>query len=1267
MTTQPRRLLGILIALLLLGTGGPLSAQDTPDWENPAVFGTNKAEPHAFVIPYPSAEKAATLEPGESPWYRLLNGDWSFHWSPNPGVRPTDFFEPGFDDSSWDTIPVPSNMEIQGYGVPIYVNIGYAWGRPTPPRVPHDQNSVGSYRLAFDVPEFWRGRRVRITFDGVSSAFYLWVNGRKVGYSQESRTPAEFDITDVVRSGENLLAVEVYRYSDGSYLECQDFWRLSGIFRDVALWSVPSVHVEDVSVVTDLDEGYRDARLQVSVDVRNASEEEKAFTLQASLLDGEGRTGSVALLTRGTVPSGEAETATLEALIQDPAKWSDEKPNLYTLLLTLKDDEERVLGVLPVRVGFREVEVRDGHLLVNGRSILIRGVNRHEHDPETGHVISWESMIEDIRIMKQNNFNLVRTSHYPNVREFYELCDEYGLYVINEANIESHGMGYRPERTLGNNPAWEAAHVDRVARMVEAHKNHPSIIMWSLGNEAGDGVNFVAASEWLRRNEPTRPIHYERADSGSHVDVVSHMYQKVWDMEDEAREADSRPLMQCEYAHAMGNSNGNFDRYWELFRSGGRARGGAVWDFVDQGLVKPLPARQVIADRVAGLVGRFVGAVDPEEGAEGHVVLPDSESLNLTEAVTLEADLLPVPIVVGAVRTERFNPFVSKGSLGYMLRQEADELQFSVALEGRAEPLVAKALVPDDWYGTRHRLTGTYDGQTARLYVDGELVARAEGPGRLSPGHFPVNVGRDPEFPSQLTPTRFRGVRIYDRALTEDEVADPLARDHHEGLVLWLATADIRTASEAPKGHYFAYGGAFGPARTPSDENFCMNGIVSADRTPHPALAVIKGVQQYVHVEPVHLLQEGAKPRSVLTIHNEYDFTTLDEIAVGRWELRADDRLLGEGSLGSLHIEPHGTKEVTIVLPEIEAEPGVEYWLDLVFLLKSDTRWGRTGHVLAWEQFALPVRSPAPRLAAGTMPDLTVVGGRAAVEVRGADFSATFDPNTGLLTSLRREDAELLAGPLHPHFWRAPIDNDRGNSMTRRSGVWRDAHRAMTVRGFRTETPSRGVVRILVSADLPTLGASYSLTYTVYGSGDVVVEASFEPGERPLPELPRFGMQVQLQPGFENLQWYGRGPEESYADRDELRVGVYRTTVDENYFEYSQPQETGNKVDVRWAALTNGEGVGLLAVGSPVLDVNALHYATEDLDQALYRHELTRRDEVYLNLDLKQRGLGGDNSWGALPHEEYRLPAAPYSYRFRLRAFDVETEAPMELSQVAMP
>ena len=581
------------------------------------------------------------------------------------------------------------------------------------------------------------------------------------------------------------------------------------------------------------------------------------------------------------------------------------------------------------------------------------------------------------------------------------------------------------------------------------------------------------------------------------------------------------------------------------------------------------------------------------------------------------------------------------------------------ALPGRGRAAARASEVPADWYGAWHRLTGTYDGRLARLYVDGKPVAAVEKAGRLSPGHFPLNVGRNPERIDMRTPARLREARVYSRALTEAEVAAPESR-RDDGLALWLDVADAKQARPGGGGFYFAYGGDFGPTTTPSDENFCQNGVVSADRTPHPGMGEITKQQQYVDVVPVDL------PRGVVSILNRYDFTTLSEIAAGRFQVRADDRVVAEGALPALDVAPHATKQVTVPIPAITPEPGVEYWLDVTFALKADTPWAKAGHVLAREQMKLPLAKPAPALAAAALPELTVTGGTKAVVVKGADFAYGFDPATGLLTSVQWKGAEMLAGPLRPDFWRAPNDNDRGSDMMKRLGIWRDAHRFLAVRSFRNETPAKGVVRLVLQADLASVKSRYDVVYTIYGTGDLVVEASFDPGEAKLPDLPRFGMQAKLVPGYEQLTWYGPGPEETYSDRRDRPVGVYATTVADNYFRYSQPQETGNKVEVRWAALTNASGAGLMAAGLPLVSVNALHHSAEDMDQAGHHHQMTPRAETYLNLDGWQMGLGGDNSWGALPLEKYRIKAAPMSYRFRLRPI-APGDSPMALSKVTMP
>ncbi len=559
------------------------------DWENPEMIGLNKEPAHCTLMPYASQEEAIEGNREASRFYQSLNGIWKFHWVSRPDERPLDFFRPDFDVSDWKEIPVPSNWQMHGYDRPIYLNVRYPF-RKDPPRIPHDNNPVGSYRTKFEIPRKWSGRQVFIHFEGVESAFYLWVNGEKVGYSQGSRTPAEFRITPYLREGKNILAVEVYRWSDGSYLECQDFWRMSGIFRDVYLFSTPDVHIRDFEAFCDLDEEYRDAVLRVKARVHNyGSRAAFGLKVEVTLLDREKRPVGQEVLMEGSsvyISPGAESLVMMKADVENPLKWSAEKPHLYTLLLTLKDNHGKVFEIESCRFGFRKVEVKDGQLLLNGQPILIKGVNRHEHDPDTGHYVSPESMVRDIQLMKQFNINTVRTSHYPNHPLWYDLCDRYGLYVIDEANIESHGIGYKPENTLANRPEWKNAHLDRIVRMVERDKNHPSVIIWSMGNEAGDGTNFEAVSEWLHMRDPSRPVHYERAGLRPHTDIVCPMYPRIETLVEYGQKPQERPLIMCEYAHAMGNAVGNLQEYWDAIEEYKHLQGGSIWDWVDQGLRK---------------------------------------------------------------------------------------------------------------------------------------------------------------------------------------------------------------------------------------------------------------------------------------------------------------------------------------------------------------------------------------------------------------------------------------------------------------------------------------------------------------------------------------------------------------------------------------------------------------------------------------------------------------------------------------------------------
>lgn len=571
------------------------------EYENPAVVGVNREQPRASFLPCPDRESALRSDYLESPWKLSLNGKWRFKLVENPDSVPDNFYEPEFGDENWDLIEVPSNWQLLGYDIPIYLNVRYPFP-PNPPYVPQDWNPTGLYRRSFTLDCDLTGKRVFLCFEGVNSAFYVWVNGHYVGFSKDSRLPAEFDITPYVQRGVNVVAVKVLRWSDGSYLEDQDMWRLSGIYRDVYVYIAPETRVRDFFVKTLFDEKYVDADLDVLVKIRNYSSIEKRnVELEVELLDSDGKPVFPQPLKQkvDTLKPGEEKYLGLRERVQSPRKWSAEDPYLYTLLITLKDEGGNVLEVIREFVGFRQVEVKDGQLLLNGVPILLKGVNRHEHDPVVGHAVSKDVMEKDVLLMKSYNFNAVRTSHYPNHPYWYHLCDKYGLYVIDEANIECHGLAnfrHLPLRNEpANNPEWTPAFMDRVIRMVERDKNHACVIMWSLGNESGYGFNHDAAAEWIRNYDRTRVIHYEGATHAMWAlgyvpkctDVIGVMYPTLEFLDWLATELqDARPVVMTEYAHAMGNSLGNFKEYWDLVLKRRRLIGGFIWDWVDQGILK---------------------------------------------------------------------------------------------------------------------------------------------------------------------------------------------------------------------------------------------------------------------------------------------------------------------------------------------------------------------------------------------------------------------------------------------------------------------------------------------------------------------------------------------------------------------------------------------------------------------------------------------------------------------------------------------------------
>ena len=580
--SRQKRLLNILL-LFSISFG-----QKEPEfWEDPQVIQRNKLKPHATLIPYDSIKDAITCDKENSSRFKSLNGNWRFNWVEKPNDRPLKFQNDDFDVSNWDFIKVPSSWQLMGYGQPIYTNIKHPFLYPNPPTPPKNNNPVGSYKRTFNLPLSWSKSRTIIHFDGVKSAFFLWVNGNKVGYSQGSMTPAEFDITEYLKTGKNSLSVQVFRWSDASFIEDQDFWRLSGIYRDVYLMNIPDTHIRHFKVNASLTRNLKTGNLSVTSHLNNYSVKEKEVLLEVKCLDIDSKEILASFSKDLFIPSLKEITVDSSVQISNINPWSAEVPNLYLLILSLTDKLTNSTEFVSSKIGFRNIEIKYGQMLINNEPIIIKGVNRHEHDPIMGRTVSEDLMIKDIKIMKKFNINAVRTSHYPNHPRWYELCNEYGIYVMDEANIESHYFWSK----FTKDPKWENAFLDRAKRMVYRDINHPSIIIWSLGNEAGYGPNHDIMANWIRKYDDSRLIHYEGREPGytplpNHFDIISNMYPSVDLMKKLHDENPNRPIILCEYSHAMGNSNGNLFKYWDNIYAYPRMQGGYVWDWVDQGILK---------------------------------------------------------------------------------------------------------------------------------------------------------------------------------------------------------------------------------------------------------------------------------------------------------------------------------------------------------------------------------------------------------------------------------------------------------------------------------------------------------------------------------------------------------------------------------------------------------------------------------------------------------------------------------------------------------
>jgi beta-galactosidase len=1254
-----RRLLesGAAVLGALALSSGPLAgrghaAEGTPEWNGAIdLFRVGTQPSHTTLMPYADVGQALAGDRTRSPYRLSLDGTWKFAYADRPADRDTDFYRTDVDDTDWDTLPVPSVWQVHGYDFPIYVNITYPWWGPNglgeeaqPPAAPTRYNPVGQYRRTFTVPKDWSGRRTFLHFEGVKSAHYVWINGELVGYHEDSFTPAEYDITPHLKPGTNQIAVEVYRFSDGDWLEDQDMIRLSGIFRSVYLYSTPAVHLRDFKLDTPLGDDYTSAELSVTASVRDyGGTGEGRYTVETQLYDAGGHAvWSRPLQQAVALDAGDETTVQAAKSVPAPKLWSAEHPNLYTAVLRLRDPAGKVIETLSHRVGLREFALKDGLMRINGKPVSFRGTNRHEMHPDRGTALTRADLVKDITIIKRLNINSVRTSHYPNNPLWLELADEYGLYLVDETNLETHGIrGEYP----GDHPDWSAACVARAQNMVHRDKNHASVVIWSLGNEAGGGSTFVNMRDWIKSYDTTRVVQYEGDDRPTISDIRSEMYESPARVEQRAKDtSDTRPYVMIEYCHAMGNSNGNFKKYWDIVRRYPVLQGGWIWDFVDQSLSEPVPVRQLLTESGPGaLTGEVLPAsarFDRDKGVSGGTVFARDALLDLTGSLTLEAWVTPKV-------TGYHQPLIAKGDTQYALKQSGKTLEFF--LYGGGQWITASWALPEDWTGREHHVAGVFDAAagTLTLHVDGQVRATRTTTQRPSSNTAPLALAVDVDNATREFSGTVRKARVYARPLSAAELASESRGPGDEGVRFWFDAATVGLTEKRPaQKTFFAFGGDWGD--NPNDGAFVADGIVTADRAHTGKAAEIKRIYQAVDA--------SWAPDGSVTLTNEYLFTNLRELN-GSWTLSADGKVVQRGKLtrDQLNLAPLSSKTITVPykLPSTPA-PGTEYFLRLSFTLPESTPWAKAGFEVAGRQLAVDADSPGVTpVPLAKVPALAYRDASGQVVVTGKDFSVTVDKGSGTITSYQAHGTRLITSGPVPNFWRAPTDNDHGNGQHTRNQTWRDAgaHRKVTDVGVRALRDR--AVEIKVSGTLPTTTEStYTTTYTVFGNGEIKVDNTLHPGASSLPYIPEVGTILFLPRRLDRLHYYGRGPEENHWDRnDGTDVGLWSGAVAEQWTSYIRPQENGNKTDVRWAALTGRDGVGLLVSGEPLLEVNASHFTPEDLSNgARHDYQLTPRDAVVLRVNHRQMGVGGDNSWGAHTHDEYKLFAdRDYTYTYRLR------------------
>lgn len=1306
------------------------------------VYGINTEPASTFAttnVVYDSVDKAIKgakdYDKAASKYVQFLTGkdqaDWSLVVLQNQALAQGDayknFYKTDYKATTndWKTnLYLPCSWTRQGFDFSIYTNVTMPWqskydSNVSAPNAPANYNPVGLYRKTFKVTDDMKAAngRVYLSFQGVESSYYVYVNGKEVGYSEDSYSPHSFDITDYLTTdgSDNLLAVEVHKFCDGTWMEDQDMYYDGGIFRDVYLYSAPLVHIQDYKVETDLDENYENATMKLNVTVANASKAAaEGYKVDVRLYDQDGKMFvNDMTMDLDTVPAADGDTdgsvsTAGSKLVLSPELWSAETPNLYTMVLSLYDSKTGTyMGSVSQQLGFREIEFTKSEvdtngnrittdseykpITINGKQLLLKGTNRHDTDPEYGKYVPHETQEEDIKLMKQYNLNALRTSHYSNDEYLYYLCDKYGIYVMGETNLESHALMDQGEKQVN----FKNLAMDRTVTAFNRLKNRTSIVMWSTGNE-----NYYSSSAsyangmfydliwYFKNNDSTRPIHSESSDGNNGTDMRSNMYPSVDTLY--SRAAANMPYVLCEYDHAMGNAVGNLKEYWDAIRSSDNMLGGFIWDWVDQSRILSLdnlPQSYVVTEKKDGVVGSAsISSVDenPDSGAltgksaNGYALF---ESDKYNEALSGSGKSFTVEVICKPESDGADKVLIAKGDYQFALKTNSSkQLEFFAYYNNNWNSVTAKK--PDNWVGNWHQVVATYDKGAIKIYCDGELVGSGNGNTTIASSSVALGVGCSADNGRTFDGEISMG-RVYSRALSLEEInaqnsTTPAITEKSDDVLLWADFAGLTVDesskpydyyaekdahanlySDEIKGNFYGYGGDSG--ESPNDNSFCVNGLVSPDRDVQPELYEVKYQYQSVWFSTDDSMLLG----ETIDVYNENNFLNLNDFDV-KWTLTEDGKEIGSGKLSAEDTNIAGRESGSIKVPYRASMPeekkaGAEYYLNLSVQLKEDTEWAKAGHEVAYEQFQIPaeVTKVEPTINTNVTVDDSAED---VIKVSGTDFSFEVEKATGTLKNyVYKGETLLTSGPV-PNYWRGILNNDNGNY----DGNWKNVNKNVTASDIAVGTNDAGQKTIRVTlASASQANLKQTMVYKVDGSGAVTVDATVDATGTSLGRYIRIGTVMELPEGYENVEWYGNGPVEAMWDREDFAtVGRYSNTVSGMFYPYLDTQDTGTVTGVKWISVTNPSAKSAMAIAATdTVEASALHFTVDDLDQAQHPYELTKLDSTILTVNYRSQGTG-NKSCGQDTLSAYLLPNnKAYTYEYTMVPYTTNDSDPMDVTR----